>query len=298
MLLSVAHTTRYGFSQGVSHGLQRLRLRPKSTHGQRVIDWSVGYLGAKPEAEYVDQNDNRTVLVSIDPGVEEVVITCRGEVETVDNNGVTGSHSGLMPLWCFLRPTALTRPGPAIRDLVSDTALDRANPLDMLHHLSQAVGERIAYTKGASDAATTAEEALVRGEGVCQDHAHVLIAAGRLLDIPMRYVGGYLRMEGQDEQEAGHGWAEAHVPGLGWVGFDVSNAICPDERYIRVATGCDYAEAAPVTGLAVGAGDTSLSVHLSVGEKMLGSQAQQQSGSDSGQSQSQSASSGQQVQGG
>jgi len=80
------------------------------------------------------------------------------------------------------------------------------------------------------------------------------------------------------EQEAGHGWAEAHVPGLGWVGFDVSNAICPDERYIRVATGCDYSEAAPVTGIAMGAGETRLDVHLSVDENRVGMQ-QQQSGS-------------------
>jgi transglutaminase-like putative cysteine protease len=70
----------------------------------------------------------------------------------------------------------------------------------------------------------------------------------------MRYVGGYLMMDDRIDQDAGHGWAEAHVEGLGWVGFDVSNGISPDERYVRVATGCDYREAAPVTGIAVGAG--------------------------------------------
>ena len=112
----------------------------------------------------------------------------------------------------------------------------------------------------------------------------MFISAGRLIDVPMRYVGGYLRMDDRERQEAGHGWAEAHVPGLGWVGFDIANQICPDERYIRVATGCDYGEAAPITGIDVGAGDTRLDVEVCVAAQ---ERQQQQQGPD-GQSQSQS----------
>lgn len=281
MLLSVMHKTRYTFSQSTTHGLQRLRLKPKSAHGQQVRDWSMDLVGATHEAQYDDQHNNHTVLVSIDPGAPEVVVTCSGVVETANNAGVTGPHTGLMPLWAFLRPTPLTRAGPNVRALVDDLDVDRGNTLDTLHALSRLVAERIDYVPGSSGVKTTAEDALSAGRGVCQDHAHVFISAGRLLDVPMRYVGGYLRMDGQDEQEAGHGWAEAHVRGLGWVGFDISNAICPDERYIRVATGCDYAEAAPVTGIVMGGGETSLDVHLSVAEKMLGAQSQQQSMTDS-----------------
>ena len=66
------------------------------------------------------------------------------------------------------------------------------------------------------------------------------------------------------DQEAGHAWAEAHVDHLGWVGFDISNGISPDERYVRVATGRDYAEAAPVTGMSYGAGESLLEVRLAV----------------------------------
>ena len=66
------------------------------------------------------------------------------------------------------------------------------------------------------------------------------------------------------EQDAGHAWAEAHVDGLGWVGFDVSNAISPDERYVKVAIGCDYAEAAPVSGLFQRTGSETLQVSLQV----------------------------------
>ncbi|MCT2401659.1 transglutaminase family protein [Novosphingobium mangrovi (ex Huang et al. 2023)] len=282
MLLTVTHTTRYSFAEKVSHGLQRLRLKPKTTHGQEVLEWRMDLVGARPEASYDDQHHNHIDLVSIEPGVPEVVVTCHGTVRTIDNNGVTGMHTGHMPLWCFLRPTPLTRAGNRVRQLVASVDADRDDTLNFLHALSGAIGEQIEYVPGETDAATTAEQALVAGKGVCQDHAHVFISAGRLLDIPMRYVGGYLKMDGLVEQEAGHGWAEAYVPGLGWVGFDISNAICPDERYVRVATGCDYSEAAPVTGIAVGAGETELDVHLSVDEKLVG---QQQSSGGGGQQQ-------------
>lgn len=277
MFLTVSHTTRYTFAGSIAHGLQRLRLKPKTTHGQEVLDWEMDLASARPEAEYDDQHQNHTSLVSIEPGAPEVVVTCRGTVRTMDNNGIIGPHTGHMPLWCFLRPTPLTRAGNAVRALVASVDVDRSDRLNFLHALAVATAAHVEYVPGATDVGTTAEQALMAGKGVCQDHAHIFISAARLVDIPTRYVGGYLLMEGQVEQEAGHGWAEAHVDGLGWVGFDVSNGISPDERYIRVATGCDYSEAAPVTGIALGGGETDLHVHLCVDRKMLGKQEQSSS---------------------
>lgn len=277
MRLSIRHTTRYEFSEPVVHGLQRLRLTPKNTHGQEILDWHMALEGAEIEVEYDDQHHNRTTLVAAEPGVRQVSVICSGTVMTSDNAGVIGQHAGHMPLWCFLRPTALTRAGLKVRALVAGVDEDRDNKLDFLHALSAAIRQAIEYEPGITDVETSAEQALAAGRGVCQDHAHVFISAGRLLDIPMRYVGGYLMMDHTTEQEAGHGWAEAHVDGLGWVGFDVSNGISPDERYVRVATGCDYSEAAPVTGIALGAGEIALNVHLSVEQKPVGQQQQQQS---------------------
>ena len=65
-------------------------------------------------------------------------------------------------------------------------------------------------------------------------------ARARALEVPARYVSGYLMMDDRVDQEATHAWAEAFVEGLGWVGFDISNGISPDPRYVRVATGRDY----------------------------------------------------------
>ena len=268
MQLAIRHTTRYEFSRPVAHGLQRLRLRPKSTHGQSVRDWTMQLEGALPEAHYDDHNQNSTTLVTVEPGVRSLSIHCTGLVETADNAGVIGPHAGHLPLWIFLGQTELTRPGPQLRALVHRLEADRADPLDALHRLSVAVLEAVRYETGQTDVETPAEAALATGRGVCQDHAHIFIGAARLLGIPARYVSGYLMMDDRIDQEAGHGWAEAHIDQLGWVGFDVSNGISPDARYVRVASGSDYRQAAPVTGLCYGPGETVLSVNVAVEQQL------------------------------
>jgi len=276
MLLSIRHTTHYRFSSPVLRGLQRLRLRPKDTHGQTIKQWDMTLEGARIEAEYDDHHHNHTTLVSLEPGATQVSLTCSGQVDTSDKVGIIGQHAGHVPLWMFLRSTPLTRAGPKVRALVAGIAADRGNRLELLHALSDAVRDAISWRTGVTDVETPAEKALALGEGVCQDQAHVFISAGRLLEIPMRYVGGYLLMDDRIDQEAGHGWAEAHVDGLGWVAFDVSNGISPDERYVRVASGCDYSEAAPVKGVATGGGTIGLDVELAVEQVEAGWQQVQQ----------------------
>ncbi|WP_423142978.1 transglutaminase family protein [Parablastomonas sp. CN1-191] len=267
MLLSIEHTTSYSFAEPVAHGLQRLRLTPKSTQGQKVLDWTMTLAGGSSQVDYDDHNHNRVTLLSVVPGAREVTVTCRGTVETSDHAGVIGHHAGHMPLWLFRAQTPLTRPGPRVRAILARAGDDGGDTLATLHRLSAEIRGDIAYVVGATDTATTAEEAATLGQGVCQDHAHVFIGAARAMGIPARYVSGYLMMNDRIEQDAGHAWAEAHVDGLGWVGFDISNAISPDPRYVRVATGRDYAEAAPITGLSFGGGKTELTVALAVEQR-------------------------------
>ena len=120
---------------------------------------------------------------------------------------------------------------------------------------------------GATGVDTSAEDALAAEQGVCQDHAHIFIGAARALGIPARYVSGYLMMNDRIDQEATHAWAEAHVEDLGWVGFDISNGISPDQRYVRVATGRDYHDAAPVAGVSTGSSTQDLTVAVAVEQK-------------------------------
>ena len=269
MRLAVRHETRYRFDPPLAHGLQRLRLSPKESHGQTVRSWRMELSSGRVEVAYDDHNANHVTLASVLPGTSELVITCEGVVDTADRAGVVGRHVGRLPLWAFQCQTARTRPGAKLKALVAPLAGQADDRLAQLHALSQAVLDAVIYAPGHTDVGTTAEEALAAGRGVCQDHSHIFIGAARMLGVPARYVSGYLLIDGRTEQEAGHGWAEAHVDGLGWVGFDVSNGISPDARYVRVASGRDYAEAAPVTGITWGQSASTLSVSLAVEQQAV-----------------------------
>mgnify|MGYP004520838735 CR=1 FL=1 len=275
MRLAIRHTTRFRFSRPVKHGLQRLRLTPKATHGQRVNVWSMDLTGAREELVYDDQNHNRVTLISVDEGAQELVITATGQVDTVDQAGVLGAHSGHMPLWSFMGQTELTKAGPQIRRLIAQVERSPDGMVATLHNLSAAILNRVEYQAGQTSVATTAEEAVSGGSGVCQDHAHIFIAAARALDVPARYVSGYLMVDDRVNQSATHAWAEAWVQGLGWVGFDISNGICPDPRYVRMATGRDYRDAAPLTGMSFGGAMQDLHVEVAVEQQQVTGQQQQ-----------------------
>jgi transglutaminase-like putative cysteine protease len=264
MRLRIDHTTVYDYEKAAVYALHQVRKRPHDTDAQTVMTWELVLDGAKLEAQYVDHHGNHVDLVSIEPEAKRVSISCQGQVETRDTAGVLTSNRMEPPLWLYRRFTPLTKAGKGVRGLVSQLGKDPAHNLETLHGLMNLIAERVIYDTEPTGPATTAEEALEIGQGVCQDHAHVFASAARLLGFPARYVSGYMMMLDRVDQDAGHAWAEAWVEGLGWVGFDAANRVCPDERYIQVATGLDYREAGPMTGVMYGGEQEVLSVNVQV----------------------------------
>ena len=262
MRLKISHRTEYRYDEPVQYALQRLRLAPRGGKTQAVHSWSLKVEGANEEVRFVDHFENDTRLISIAGDSSTIGIDAWGEVETFDTTGVFGEHKGFAPLWLFRRETPLTTAGDGIRELAA--SIGPGPELDRLHRLMNMIETKVAYTVGATHAGTTAEEALKLGSGVCQDHAHVFAAAARLLGFPARYVSGYLMMNDTVDQAASHAWSEAHVPGLGWVAFDASNGISPDERYVRMAVGRDYRDASPVSGIRLGWAEEQLAVAITV----------------------------------
>lgn len=267
MQLKITHTTTYRFEAPVAYGLQQLRLTPKTRPGQSVLDWSMSVSGGRIETGFQDHHLNVVTLVSFAPDAREIQVMCEGLVETSDKAGLLGKHGGFAPLWLFQRPTDLTRAGARVRALLRGLRDQEGDDIARLHALSARILEAVPYRIGSTAADTTAEAAIEAGSGVCQDHTHIFCAAARALGHPARYVSGYLMMDDRVHQDASHAWAEAHIDGIGWVGFDVSNGISPDPRYVRVATGLDYSEAAPIAGLHFGARGEAMSVDIQVAQQ-------------------------------
>lgn len=263
MRLRINHTTEYTYDEPVDYALQKIRLRPTGSLAQEIIDWALRVEGGTVEASYCDHYGNQTDLISINPGETAVRLIATGTVVTQDQLGVFGMVYGRAPLWHFSQETKLTTPGRRIKAL-SKVIGATDNVLAGLHDLSAALLHAAPYEIGKTDSHTNAEHALELGNAVCQDHAHIFIAAARHAGIPARYVSGYLMMDDRVDQAASHAWAEVHVEALGWVGFDVSNGVAPDERYVRVAIGRDALDAAPVTGMRLGNSSESMIVSLRV----------------------------------
>lgn len=275
MRLSVRHITRYRFEEPVRGIVQSLRLWPADSGAQRVLHWDVVTEGALRGAEFTDGAGDRTALANWRGPVDEISIAVSGEVETVDLFGVLRDHREKGPASLYLRGTRHTDADQDLREL-SMAALEgmkTATELDRAHALAASVAEAIEYAPGETRAHTTAAEALSGGKGVCQDHAHALISVAHVAGIPARYVTGYLQA-GADggPHEASHAWAELFLPDLGWVGFDAANRCCPDERYIRLASGYDAQDAAPIRGVMQGGAQAE---HLEVEVEVVAEQQQQ-----------------------
>lgn len=268
MRLSVVHETSYRYERPVRALAQALRLTPRPHAGQHIRRWRIEPSVDGRLRPQEDALGNLVHLFSADDVVQQITVRVEGEVETTDTQGVLRGTVERVPGGIFLRDSDLTLADAEIRAFANDSAAGAADPLDGLHRLLAAIHREMVFDIAPTDAGTTAREAFALRRGVCQDLSHVFIAGARHLGIPARYASGYFfRADGVIDQEAGHAWAEACVPQLGWVGFDPANGICAGEAHVRVAIGLDYLGAAPIRGSRYGGGSEELSVKLRVENK-------------------------------
>jgi transglutaminase-like putative cysteine protease len=266
MRIRISHLTSYAYGTPANSVIQMLRLTPRNHDGQYVTRWRIDVSMDCRLDQHEDAFGNLTHAFSTEGPFSELAVTVEGEVETRDTQGIMRGTVERFPPSLYLRTTALTTPDAKIAAFAfaSRDATD-GNVLNLLHHMLERLHDDVAYDTDPTHAATTAAEAFALKRGVCQDLTHIFIAAARSLAIPARYVGGYFhRDDGMDEQEAGHAWAEAFVPGLGWVAFDAANGLCATDAHVRVAVGLDYLGAAPLRGTRYGGGDEVMSVKVRV----------------------------------
>ena len=265
MRLRIAHSTTYRYEPPASGVIQVLRLSPSSHDGQYVVRWQIDTSSDTKLDSHIDAFGNLTHVLSHGP-IADLAIHVEGLIETSDTGGVLRGTDERFPPSLFLRSTALTEASPAMIRLAQELRGDFGDDvLGFLHALMTKINEIVTFDTDPTHSGTSAAEAFALKRGVCQDYAHIFIACARQGGVPARYVAGhFLRADGVVHQEAGHAWVEAHVPDLGWVGFDPANAICTTEAHARFAVGLDYLGAAPVRGTRYGGGAETLTVEVKV----------------------------------
>jgi transglutaminase-like putative cysteine protease len=262
MRIAIDHRTRYRFSQPQARLVQMLRLTPCDSQDQTVVSWMIGVDCDSRMRDATDGFGNAVTMLYAEGPIEAIDITVTGEVLTSDAGGlVRGSPEPLSPL-LYLRTTPRTALGDELVTFAADSVAGFTDPLERLHRLNAALHARFPCAPDARDAGKTAAEAFGEGHATSRDVAQMFIAAARDLEVPARYVTGY-HSDGA-AHSAPHAWAEAHVDGLGWVGFDPVTGSSPDDSYVRVAIGLDAASASAIAGTRIGLGEEELDVALRV----------------------------------
>jgi transglutaminase-like putative cysteine protease len=273
MRLSIVHETKYRYTDPAFYSIQYLRLSPPTTPTQKVLNWKLELpVPAKP---FQDGFGNTAHVLVIDRPHQEIRIRARGEV-VVDDEPAVLPDTGVQRPDIFMRPTELTAQDENLaRFAETFRRQTNNNRAAAMESLMTAVREKVDYKPGVTNVHTSAAKAFQTGAGVCQDHAHVFVACCRQLEIPARYVSGYLAprrvtdQAGARQEMASHAWAEAWIQGVGWQGFDVANNVRAHGRHVRLAVGLDYLDACPVRGFRRGGSGESMGVEVWVNESLV-----------------------------
>lgn len=258
MRLSIDHRTAYRFSEPQRRLTQLLRLHPGDTDHQTVTGWHVHVDCDARMRPGRDGFGNHIVMLYVEGPISGIEIAVSGEVMTSDAAGVVTGSAEPLPPALFLRQTPLTTPDADLREFAA--GIGGASPIERLHRLNGVLHARIAVKEMQPVPRRTAAEAFAAEAVTPRGAAHIFVTAARLLGVPARYVSGY-RSDGAHHSMP-HGWAEAWVDDLGWIGFDATSGLSCDDRYVRVAAALDYAGAAPVAGSRLGEGAERMDVDV------------------------------------
>lgn len=263
MRLSIQHTTSYQYNEAFGYAISQVCLSPQTGPSQTVESWHIQAPGRLFPLR--DEFGNLKQQYSFIGSTQTSRIQASGMVQTHGIHQWQEDNSNSLP-FLFLRSGPLTHINPKI-GLFAREALGSQTPdtIDALLKLSQAVSDRVAYKKNHTTVETTAIDAFEGAAGVCQDQAHVMLAACRSLNLPARYVSGYFYAENEPDL-ASHAWVEvcSDIHRRNWVAIDVTHVCLIDERHIRVATGIDYNSCPPLKGVRHGGQNEAMQVDISI----------------------------------
>jgi transglutaminase-like putative cysteine protease len=259
--LEIVHSTRYRYSGPIAETVMEVRLRPMDGNGQRCLEFDLDVSsGIKPRS-YRDGYGNSVHYFNVVRPHTRLIITSRSVVET----GREFDDPGESLVQDFLRFRSPVKDVPGIRELAGLHAIadpsSREAVEEALDELTLTISREFAYDRAVTNVYSSVDEVLELKAGVCQDFAHLFIAAARAMGVPARYVSGYIHTPGGGgATSASHAWAEGWVPARGWVGYDATHPVRTSENHVRLAVGRDYSDAAPTRGIYVGSATGTMEV--------------------------------------
>jgi transglutaminase-like putative cysteine protease len=281
---TVVHETRYTYSAPVANGQHCAHLSPRNTPWQQVHAHKLDFEPQPAEINNVTDyfgNHSLSFLINRPHGLMQVRASTTVDVQE-QNLDTTVARAPWESALCAsiyeveaLSVAEMRLPSPHVELLLETRNYARAfftpaRPwLDALLDLTVHIRKEFAYDPKATTVSTPVLEVFTNKRGVCQDFAHLMLSCLRSLNLPARYVSGYIlnepppgteKMQGAD---ASHAWIESHLPGVGWVGFDPTNGKMANE-FITMAWGRDFMDVTPLRGVVLGGGEQKLDVKVAV----------------------------------
>jgi transglutaminase-like putative cysteine protease len=271
------HLTRYTYESPVKNSANKIMLFPISDEYQELVKQKLLITGNPIIETYRDYYGNEVgSFTYIQPHLQ---LTIESNIEVVTSKRLLPECTlSDEAQWQFLKQSYNNA---LLIDYLKQEEFDHLNELEAilqalnLHNclpiqaaekLNHYVYSSFNYIKGITEVDTTIDEVWKLKAGVCQDFAHILLVALRMIGIPARYVSGYVcpLNEGYRGEGATHAWVEAYLPELGWVGFDPTNNCLVSDLHIRLAVGRSFRDCSPVRGTYVGTSDHELEVKVNV----------------------------------
>lgn len=286
--LAVCHETRYDYDTPVEVAHHSAWLRPRDTELQQVQRWAL-QIDPQPDCAVQESRDafgNWRHGFSHSRVHDRLTVTSRFQVLLAAPPAIDAEHS---PPWeeavLALRYHAGVQQPDAVefalpshfapRDArLAAFACDLFKPgrplLPAAQALMSRIHDRMEYAPETTDVATDALQALAKGQGVCQDFAHLMIGVMRSMGLAARYVSGYLLTQPPPGQhrligaDASHAWVAVWCPLHGWVALDPTNDVATGQDHVTLAWGRDYADVAPLRGVIRGGGNAPPEVAVTV----------------------------------
>jgi transglutaminase-like putative cysteine protease len=281
MRYAITHVTRFVYDAPVSESHMEVRMQPRTGPGQTCLHYELQVEPrARPHA-FHDHLANAVDYFSVPGRHQSLTITARADVQVdrprelpaslpsdawreVDEWSRQDAH------WDLRQPSSFAVWTPALTayaESIPAASARSMDPLSTVRTITSAVHRDFEYSPNSTQVHSSIDEPLGSRRGVCQDLSHITVALLRRLDLPARYVSGYLAPPINDVDpgpvsSATHAWVEVLLPQLGWIGFDPTNDTEAGERHVVVAIGRDYADVPPARGVVKGKAGSTLTVSV------------------------------------
>lgn len=275
--LAVRHRTVFRYSGAVRNSVNTLHLEPRDFRFQKTLSALIKVIPVTRLRSFDDlfgnvthhfelsgEHDKLEIESMVKVRNLPLLITDRGYSDGVD---YFEDSSIRERCWQYLLESKWVSLSPEIWKQALDLTIAHSSVFEKAAVIMRWIHTEFSYEPGITDVDTHLEHAFALRKGVCQDFTHVMIGMCRAIGLPARYASGYIFTGGRESlvgAQASHAWCEVYLPDTGWIGFDPTNAVLADQRYVKVAVGRDYEDVAPVRGSYIGSSGCRMEVEVSV----------------------------------